>query len=302
MKTIDPPPLQREDTASAAAGDARRKILERAKSNAERGGQRPGPMEGVPRFDMVDTESKTMKPAPGHATPPPGLSRNTIEALNAVASANQGSAELPSDEAAVEVPPPAEPLTREMIATLLDISPERASEVLNIVRPGNDISTRRRIEARLTPIDIGEFLMNSHATQSVPLIPATESLRKGLTITYQSVTEAVEAAVDCRLSTEAARIRKERDGTGFIDVEMSQREYVRRQNEFSLAVHIHAYGDQRWPVLLTATGAVDEGALDLRMATVRQIPAAIFVMAIQNLAWFLDRVQRTLEVAVLGNG
>jgi hypothetical protein len=302
MKTTDPVPLQREDNVANAGAEARRKILERAKANAEKGGSRPGPMEGVPRFDEVDRESKTMKPAPGHATPPPGLSRTTLDALNAVAAANVGRADVPPEVAPEAEPATAEPLTRETIAILLDISKEQASEVLAIVRPGDSISTRKRIEARLSPIDIGEFLMSSHATQAVPLIPPTESLRKGLTITYQSVTEAVEAAVDRRLSTEAASIRKERDGTGFIDVEMSQREYVRRQNEYALAVHVQAYGDQRWPVLLTAAGAVDEGNLDLRMAKVRQIPAAIFAMAIQNLAWFLDRVQRTLEVAVLGNG
>jgi hypothetical protein len=261
-------------------------------------------MENVPRFDEVHAAGKTMKPAPGHATPPPGLSKGTSEALAAVERANEGrQAPAAEPEAPAEVQAEG-PLDRDDIAALFGIPLDRASEIFSIAYPTADdnVSVRRRVERRLPALDIGEFLMNGSATQAVPLIPVTETVKKGLTITYQSVTEAVEAVVDYRLSTEAAKIRKERDGEKFVDVEMSQREYVRRQNEYSLAVHVHAYGEQKWPALLTAAGAVDENSLDSRLAKVRQIPAPLFVMAIQNLAWFLDRVQRTLEVAVLGNG
>jgi hypothetical protein len=304
MPTTDKPVYpQRED---GEQDQRRRGILERAKARASAGGDRPKALENVPRFDEVHAAGKTMKPAPGHSTPPPGLSKGTAAALDAVEEANRSRPVEPSQEAEAVAPAgPAAPLDRDDIAELFGVTPAVAREIFSLAYPAEDdnISLRRRVEKRLPALDIGEFLMNGSATQAVPIIPVTDTVRKGLTITYQSVTEAVEASVDYHLSTEAAKIRKERgEGDKFIDVEMSQREYVRRQNEYALAVHIAAYGDQKWPALLSANGTVDEPALALRLTKVRQIPSALFGMAIQNLSWFLDRVQRTLEVAVLGNG
>jgi len=297
---------QRDDAVEQSTPEAarRRSVLEKAKARAN--APRPGPLRDTPRFDEVQAAGKTMRPAPGHDTPPPTLSRGTADALAAMAEANANRTAAPAADVQDPAPRtvPDGPLDREAISELLGVDLLVASEIYSIAYPSrdDDVPLKRRIEMRLQPIDIGEFLMNGSVTQVVPLIQPSESVRKGLNITFQTVTDAVEAVVDRLLSVEAAKIRKERDGDTFIDVEMSQREYVRRQNEYAIAVHVSAYGEAKWPPLLNGSGVVDEGAIQQRMAKVRQIPSPVFGMMVDNLGWFLVRVQRTLEVAVLGNG
>ncbi len=299
---------QRDDAAAASTAEAKRQreILEKAKARSRgNASERPGSLQNVPRFDEVHAAGKTMKPAPGASSPPPALSRGTVDALAAVAAANAANAaSTPGEEDQESLPaPPATDLNVDEIADLFGVQKDVAREIYKLAHPEDPKpGARERIEKRLSPIDIGEFLMNGSVTQAVPIIPASDTVRGGLTITYQTVTDAVEASVDRLLSEEAAKIRKVRDGEAYVDVEMSQREYVRRQNEYALAVHVAQYGPTKWPSIVLTGGAVDEAAILARMQKVRQIPSPVFGMAIENLSWFLQRVQKLLEVAVLGNG
>jgi len=293
---------QRGDAEQAATPEAarRRAVLERAKSRSRAGADaRPGPMEGTPSFEQVNS-AKTMRPAPGHDSPPV-LSKETMAGLEAVARVNtkQTTPEEEEAETAAQATGPVQ-LTREDIVEMFGTTADVAAAVYSLVYPDNS-DVRRRIEKRVGPLDIGQFLMNGVLSQAVPVVAPSEG-SKGLVIAYQTVQESVEAMIDRLLADEAARTHKARDGEGSVDVKMSGREYVRRQNEYALAVHIESYGGQKWPGLYLSGGAVDEKAIEARLSKVRQMPSLVFSLAIDNLSWFIDRVQRTLEVAVLGNG
>jgi hypothetical protein len=306
MTRPTPTPLQREDAAAGASDDAQhhRRILEAAKARAKARGDRPGEMTGTPRFDQVHEASKNMRPAPGHDVPPPTLSPETSRALEEVARANRPVPQEPQVEEAAPERAEAMELDVEGLADLFGIDLRLATRVHEELHPveSQDALIRRRIEQRLQPIDIGEFLMNGVFSQKVVIVPMSETVKTGLAITYQTVSDAVESVVDRLLSEEAARIRKVRDGEKFIDVEMSQREYVRRQNEYALAVHITSYNGDHWRTLIQPDGTVNEDALQARLAKVRLIPSPVLTYALQNLGWFLERVQSALEVSVLGNG
>lgn len=290
--------LQREDASGVPEDERarRRSVLEAAKQRAKQRGGRPQDMTGTPRFDQVQEQARAMRPAPGHDTPPP-LSKQTTAALEAVAAANRqetGEAEAP-EETEDEVS-----AIRDVdgIADVLGVDLRTARRILEVINPGKDAAAAARaaVEARCGKIDIGEFLMNGTVSQKVPIVVP------GLEITYQTVPDLVEAHVDRLLAEEAAKIRKVRDGDNFVDSEMSQREYVRRQNEFALVAHIRSYNGTTWPTLVKPDGNIDENAVTKRLALVRQLVTPIFGLAINNLSWFLERVQDALDVAVLGNG
>lgn len=301
--------IQREDAASPSGEAGRRSALERAKQRAA-GKVVPGPMEDVSRFDEVRAAGRGMRPAPGAASPPTTLSRATEQSLQAVAAANRPSAQ-PQESA-----PPDQTLAQEVheldvetLANLLRCDARTARRVHELLNPdkesGNFERIRRTIEGRLGMLDIGEFLMNGVLSQRVTIIPPSETSKTGLEVVFQTVTDGVEAHIDRLMSDEAARIRHVRLAEGsdkVVDAEMNQREYVRRQNELSLAVHLRSYMGNAWPALTSANGEVDAAAVQKRLALVRQVPSALMTLVVYNLGWFLERVQETLDVAVLGNG
>ncbi len=305
---IDPSLIQQEDARSPAAGGGRREILERAKARSRANGtkgERPGALEGVPRFDQIRSDPR-MVAAPGAGSAPPStISRGTADALAAVAAANQSP---PSDVGEpVQVDSP-ELLGLGDIVEILGCDQRAAKKISEILYQDRDPSGyaahRKAVERRVGPLDLGEFLMNGVASQAVQIIPASDT-HKGLQIVYSTVVDGVEAHVDALMGDEAARIRHVRlheGGDKVIDANMTEREFVRRQNELAVAVHVRSYMGQAWPAITDAQGNVNADAVRTRVAKVRQIPSPLFVMVVNNLGWFLERVQETLDVAVLGNG
>lgn len=300
--------IQREDAGSPAGGPDRKSVLERAKARSRAGAsERPGDMENTPRFDQLQADPR-MQAAPGAANPPPSaLSKGTAQALEAVAQANRDRPEPKEEEPQSE--PEATDFEPEDIADTLRCDARTARRIYEVLYPEKDPGSlskqRKTIEKRVGPLDIGEFLMNGVASQRVMIIPPSETVQKGLEVVYTTVTDGVEAHVDRLVADEAARIRHVRlsDGSDkVIDASMTEREFVRRQNEYAAVVHIRSYMGSPWPAIVNAQGLVDEAAVQQRLAKVRQIPSPIFAMVINNLGWFLERVQETLDVAVLGNG
>jgi hypothetical protein len=272
----DPLNLQRGDEPSEAAERHLKKAIARAKRKGS-ARVRPGDMEGTPRLDALEDHVR-MQPAPGADSPPSELSSETARGLEAMArSAEQGSHEdaEPPEEGLPEQKAPEVPLTENQ-------------------------RLRKAIEGRVRPIDIGQFLMNGVVAQAVPII---DSPTARLVVVFQTAKESLEVYVDSRLAEEAAQIRQARDEAGrSADVEMSQREYIRRQNEWALASHVKSYGGKDWPAPVRANGDVDPEAMQLRLRKVRELPSPVFAMVTQNLGWFIERVGEALTSAALGNG
>lgn len=302
-----PKALQREDAGSPSAAMDRKSVLARAKERSRArvgGGERPGDMEGTPRFDQLQSDPR-MQAAPGATSPPSALSKGTAVALEAVAQANRDRPAPPEAPEAPEEPGTLEP---EDLVEVLQCDARTARRVWEVLYPENDPSglgkQRKAIEKRVGPLDIGEFLMNGVVSQRVPIIPSAGD-QKGLEVVFTTVTDGVEAHIDRLVADEAARIRHVRLEGGsdkVIDANMTEREFVRRQNEYAVVAHVRSYMGQAWPPITNAQGLVDEAAVRTRLEKVRQLPSPVFVLIINNLGWFLDRVQETLDVAVLGNG
>ena len=271
-----PVAIQRGEGPTEAEEKRLRSAIDRAKAKG-RTRQKPGAMSGTPRFDDV---AAGQVPAP-HSAPPAELSEETQEGLDALNEAmvrqqvsSQAAEEADDEEAAL--PAQEVSLTRE----------ERI---------------KRAVEARLIPIDIGEFLVNGTVSQRVPIID-TDSAK--LIVTYQTVREVVEVFIDGCLAEEAAEIRTVRDDAGkkLYDVEMSQREYIRRQNEWALAAQIKSYQGTDWPSPVRSNGDTHAEAMTQRLRKVRELPSPVFALLTQNLGWFIERVGNSLTSAALGNG
>lgn len=267
-----------------------------ALANAKAGNrERPAPIESAPAFN--NDSGKWITPAPGHSTPAPtgGLSEETVRGLESAIKAQEAMTKAAATQAATTEK---KKLTEKELADLLLIDRPTAARVYQLINPEEDYTPERKvIESRVSEIDIGEFLMNGTVTQSVPIIP------NKLVVTYQSIVDAVESFIDRRMAEEAARIHKERQvyGSGD-DADITTREYMRRQNEYALAVYINTYDGTRWPSLTTANGTINEDAIDKRLAMVSKLPSPVFVLLLNNLGWFVERMQKAISVAVLGNG
>lgn len=274
-------------TPDPAAVARAEKALARAKARGTARGQIPGDLENVPRFDAPESR---MQPAPGHNRPPPSsLSDQTVKDLEGLAAAQPAPQELPEDEN--------EPVWDEAtVRKVLDVSATKANRILEILNPEEaktpEEIERRTVEGRLREIDIGQFLMNGVTTQIVPIIPAH------LVVAYQTISDELEVFIDEELAKEAAEIRRKRGADG----DISQREYIRRSNEWALAVHVQSYKGTAWPASLNADGTVNRDSMQQRLRKVRALPSPVLPFLTRNLGWFLDRVQAQLNLGVLGNG
>lgn len=296
------PTLQQEDArvGSTPAALRNRAVLERAKGRHR---PLPGGLEGVPRFDEISEEDRTMKPAPGYDSAPQ-LSRETSEGLAALAAAQPPPAE--PEEPEEEKPSPAD-LSDEEIMKRLGCDLDTAVRVAIALQNEDTVEARARkaTEDRLAPLDIGQFIMNGVISQNVSVMPPSASLPKGLTVTFQSVTEGVEVMVDRRLANESASTRAYRTdtlGAKKDAAEMTEREYYRRQSEIALAVHISNYMGRSWVPITKKDGTIDDDAVAARLALVRDLPSPLFTLLLNNLRWFHERVQKAMDIAVLGNG
>jgi len=212
-----------------------------------------------------------------------------VKDLEGLAAAQPAPQELPEDEN--------EPVWDEAtVRKVLDVSATKANRILEILNPEEaktpEEIERRTVEGRLREIDIGQFLMNGVTTQIVPIIPAH------LVVAYQTISDELEVFIDEELAKEAAEIRRKRGADG----DISQREYIRRSNEWALAVHVQSYKGTAWPASLNADGTVNRDSMQQRLRKVRALPSPVLPFLTRNLGWFLDRVQAQLNLGVLGNG
>jgi len=222
------------------------------------------PLAGMPRFDQLPKE---MPPAPGDAPQQQkSLSAATQQGLEAMARMRPTTPEPP------KVAPKEDAVGAE-------------AEALDTAQPSEEEEEdklRKAIELRTQPIDIGQFILSGEATQVVPVI--TEHL----TVVFRTVTDQEETFVDLQLS-------KEKDMT-------SGRQFLRRQSEWALALHLKSVNGTEWPKVLLPDGTVDKEVAEDRLKRVRKLAGPVFSLLGQNMAWFLDRVNKALTVGALKNG
>jgi hypothetical protein len=243
---------------------AYRETIARAKARGRR--ERPGPMEGTPNFDDIQEPRMTVDAVRGPQKPQEqGLSPDTEAGLKALAAAQRKPVpQEPAAEVEASEDAAAEPESREL-------TNEEESDAI-----------RETIEARVEEFDIGQYILSGgEMTQTVPIIPGK------LEVTFRTATDYEEWYVDNQLA-------KDRDITA--------RQYVRRTNEWGLAMHISSLAGDKWPLLFKPNGDINEEAVQERLRKVRKLPSPLFNLLTQNLLWFLDRVSKALSIEVLGNG
>lgn len=225
---------------------------------------RPGEMSGTPRFDEAGS-SWEMPDAPAQ------LSDKTTAGLQAVAEATAAAAEARQAE---EDEFDYDPSTQIAAAKF-----EEAEEQEQL---SEDDRLRNAIEGRIgDKIDIGQYLMNGEVTQTVPIIS------KKLVVKFRTVSDLEESYVDSEMAKEG---------------DMTTRAFLRKSNEWALAFHIAEVNGIRWPATLDGDGTVSDKAIGRRLAHVRKLSSPVFTLITKNLAWFLERVQDTLNAEALGNG
>jgi hypothetical protein len=254
--------------------DAKRRykdIIARAK-NKDR--ERPGEMKGTPRFDEVDSGWDTQA-RPSH------LSEKTTSQLQAVAEAT-AAATAAQEEGSFDSE---EEDPYALDGTSIRDRPIAAANIAE-AEPEEDLTDdeklRRAVESRLKDaIDIGQYLMNGETTQSIPIIP------KKLVVKFRTVTDLEESFVDDQLAKEG---------------DMTARAFLRRANEWALAFHIAEVNGHKWPITQDGDGTVNEKSIQRRLVHVRKLSSPVFTLIIKNLAWYLERVQDSLNMEALGNG
>lgn len=241
------------------------KLVRDAKATATASAQVPdrlGNMSGTPSFDKTDRSWDTRSAPKGQ------LSSQTTAGLAAI---------RPREPESV---PPEQPVQEQSEAPVLE--PSENSEIQKVgADEQEDVRLRKAVEARITDrIDLGQYLMNGEVTQAVPIIPGK------LVVTFRSVTDLEEAFVDVKLAQNR---------------EMTTREFVRKSNEFALALHISEVNGTRWPAPIT-DGKMNEAAVERRLSHVQKLSSPVFQLITKNLGWFLDRVNKALTLEALGNG
>lgn len=229
--------------------------LKRAKQ-AQR--EKPQDLQNVPRFDQTGTW-KEEAPTGGDF-----LSPETKRGLEAMA---RGAAQAKKQQ--TQQQPESEVFTKEPVAE--EKEPVTQEEKLRAV-----------IESRVTPIDIGQYLMSGEVKQVVSIIPDK------LEVVFKSVTDLEESYVDTVISKEPGNI--------------SNRQFLRKMNELALCIHIFSVNDNKWPTVIDGDGTVNEEAIETRLRHIRKLSSPVFNMLTQNLSWFIDRINESLTASALGNG
>lgn len=255
-----------DEPPSSSAKEKYKNIIARAKSRER---QRPGDLENTPRFDEVNTSWE----APAQATQ---LSDKTTAGLRAVAEATNAAAVERAEAEAAETMYDSDGLSAPQNIPAAQVE-EEEEEALT-----ENEKLRKAVEDRIsTSIDIGHYLMNGEATQAVPIIP------KKLIVKFRTVTDLEEGYVDNELAKEG---------------DMTTRAFLRKSNEWALAFHIAEVNGVKWPPVRDGDGTVSDKSIGRRLSHVRKLSSPIFSLITQNLAWFLERVQDSLNQEALGNG
>jgi hypothetical protein len=272
-KGLVPMPKKHKPTGSVSFHDPEDKekqarykeIIARAKTGST---DRPGDLEGTPRFDQLD-------PSWDRPVHPSSLSTKTAEGLGALSEATQ-EAEREEQQRKVEEGVDSG-LPYSQIESVAKISEEEAAEP----EKTKEEQLKAAIETRVESVDIGQYLMNGELSQKVPIIPGK------LEVTFRTVTDLEECFVDDKLS---------KDG------EITARAFLRRANEWALAFHIAEVNGHKWPTTIDGDGTVSDKSINRRLSHVRKLSSPIFHLLSQNLAWFLERVNDSLNMEALGNG
>ena len=252
-------PTQFSDTP--APQPAYKAIVERAKARASQ--ERPGPLQNTPRFDQLQDRSLEVNPVanPERASV---ISEKTVEGLKALA-------------AAAPRPKP-EPEEGEEKSETVNVSAAPVEEK----EQTEEEKLRASIEARLSPIDIGQYLVSGgEVTQLVPVVPGKLEVR------FRTVTEYEEGWVDTYLGKQG---------------NLTNRQILRALNECSLACYIESVNGTKWPPSVGRDGQVIPQNIDDRLGRVRKMHSSVFALLVQNLGWFIDRVNKSLTLEALGNG
>lgn len=199
---------------------------------------------------------------------PTQLSEGTTAGLQAVAEATAAAAAETAEEDPYEV---------DGHVSAAQFEADEPEETLT-----EDERLRKAIESRIkSSIDIGQYLMNGEITQSVPIIP------NKLVVTFKTVTDLEESYVDAEMAKEG---------------DITARAFLRKSNEWALAFHIADVNGIKWPPTQDGDGTISNKAIQRRLAHVRKLSSPVFTLITKNLAWFLERVQSTLNMEALGNG
>jgi len=261
----DPPPD--EDKKSRYAN-----IIARAKAGNK---DKPGDLEGTPRFEDVNTGwDAPRKPSAGGV-----VSKGTSDGLQAVAEASAAAAAVKAaaEEEENRGSGIGDGVSAEAVASVARVPDSDPVEV----EASKEEALKAKIETRVDKLDIGQYLMNGELTQSVPIIPGK------LVVTFRTVTDLEECFVDDELSAGG---------------ELTARAFLRRANEWALAFHIAEVNGSKWPTTIDGDGTVSEKSVKRRLSHVRKLSSPIFHLLSQNLAWFLERVNDSLNMEALGNG
>ena len=243
---------------------AYKSIVERAKARAA---ERPGPLQNTPRFDQLPDRNSPLDVQPvANPERQSMLSEKTVDGLKAISSvvAKAKAAEQTADNAEDEVHKPEE----------VEEAPKELTD---------EEKLRAAIEARLSPIDIGQYLVSGgEVVQLVPIVPGKLEVR------FRTVTEYEEGWVDTYLGKQGGSL--------------TNRQILRALNECSLACYIESVNGSKWPPSVGRDGQVIPQNIDERLSRVRKLHSSVFALLVQNLGWFIDRVNKSLTVEALGNG
>ncbi len=159
---------------------------------------------------------------------------------------------------------------------------EEAEEAVLAPILTDDEKLRAKIESRLRDIDIGQHLLSGgEVSQSVPVVPGK------LEVKFRMITEYEEGWVDSYLGR---------------NKELTQRQFLRAMNECSLAFYVEGVNGVAWPPATGRDGQVIPQNIDERLSRVRKMHSSIFALLVQNLGWFVERVNKALTMEALGNG
>lgn len=219
----------------------------------------PEKTRSTPRFDQMGSSWQEKQPQKASQF----LSETTKSQLKTLAELNSQQEAAPAeDQQFYEGEPKAE-------------APEESPEL------SEEEKIKLAVEARVSSLDIGQYIMSGVATQTVPVIPDK------LVVVFRTITDAEEVYVDKVLSLEK---------------DITSRQFIRRNNEYALATHIHSVNGHKWPQHIKGDEEVDLEVMEVRLRHVRKLSSPIFNLLTDNLNWFLQRVHKELTFEVLGNG
>lgn len=281
------PPVVPPVSAPRAAEMSAREALARAKEASL--AERPK-TEITGRFDEPVPEDMARQAA-RPATAPTQLSEDSARGLAAMAEEQRRVAA--AAPAAVEAVPELgdrEAALRAMNAVLdvaeqYDDRPRLIKEAFTALKstpPPTPLELeRKRVEATLRKIDIGQYIMMGYIEQEVPVLSTAE-------VTLRAVFRSAQDKDDEFLERELRRFRNTTPPPAPL-------EFMRHQTRLALALQLRSYNGTKWPSVRAADGSVDPDAFAQCVERVHAIPSHIIQRLAQHAAWFNERIEAALS-------